>query len=233
MIPGRQSRTAQYVAWFRALETRRRPASDRLFTDPLAEYFLDRSLRAAVTVAALPVAGRAMPWLIDRRVPGPRASAVARTRYIDDALRTAVASGVEQVVILGAGYDCRAHRIPELSRLHVFEVDHPDTQTVKRHVIERRLGTLPSHVSYVPVDFDRDALADALTAAGLRPGLATFTIWEGVLSYLSPDAVDATVRWTTSVAGPGSSLLLTYVHRGLIEVVVMMAALGAVTQYVL
>ena len=155
MIAGRQSRTAQYMAFFRALESRR-PAAERLFVDPVADAFLDRPLRAAVAAAALPGVGRVIPWVLDRRIPGPRASAVARTRYIDDALRAAVAAGTEQVVILGAGYDSRAYRLPELRGVRVFEVDHPDTQSVKRQVLERRFGALPPHVTFVAVDFDRE-----------------------------------------------------------------------------
>ena len=216
MISGEQSRTAQYVALFRALESRR-PAAERLFADPLAEAFLDRPLRAAASAAGVPVVGHVLSWLLDRRIPGPRPSAVARTRFIDDALRSAIADGTQQVVILGAGYDSRAYRMPELRHLKVFEVDHPDTQVTKRHVLERELGTLPGHVAFVPIDFDRDPLADALAAAGLQPGVSTFTIWEGVVSYLTPQAVDTTVRWTSSIAGPNSQLVMTYVHRGLID----------------
>ena len=215
MIAGQQSRTAQYAAFFRALESRR-PARHRLFDDPLAVAFLDGSLRAAVVAAGLPVVGRALPWLLDRWIPGPRPSAVVRTRLIDDALRSAVSAGVQQVVILGAGFDTRAYRMPELRRLAVFEVDHPDTQAAKLHVLQSELEW-PDHVTFVPVDLDRDQLTNALTDAGLRSGLATFTIWEGVASYLTPPAVDTTVRWARSVSGPGSHLMLTYVNRGLID----------------
>jgi methyltransferase (TIGR00027 family) len=216
VIAGQQSRTAQYAAFFRALESRR-PARHRLFDDPLAVAFLDRSLRAAVVAAGLPVVGRALPRLLDRWIPGPRPSAVVRTRLIDDALRSAVSAGVEQVVILGAGFDTRAYRMPELRRLAVFEVDHPDTQAAKLHVLEAELDTWPAQVTFVPVDLDRDQLPNVLTDAGLRSGLATFTIWEGVASYLTPPAVDATVRWARSVSGSGSHLMLTYVHRGLVD----------------
>ncbi len=216
MIAGQQSRTAQYAAFFRALESRR-PARRRLFDDPLAAAFLDRSLRAAVVAAGLPAVGPTLTWLLDQWIPGPRPSAVVRTRLIDDALRSAVAEGVQQVVILGAGFDTRAYRMPELLRLAVFEVDHPDTQAAKLHVLERELEMWPDQVTFVPVDFDRDQLATALTDAGLRGGLATFLIWEGVASYLTPEAVDTTVRWARSVSGPGSHLVLTYVDRGLID----------------
>jgi methyltransferase (TIGR00027 family) len=216
MLPGRDSRTAEYMALFRALETRRRPA-DRLFADPLAPAFLGAPLKAAVRLAGLPVVGGVVPWLIDRRVPGPRPSAVARTRLIDDALTAAIAQGVRQLLILGAGYDSRAYRIPGAQHLQVFEVDHPDTQAVKRRVVERVLGHPPAHVRFVPIDFDRQPLAEILVAAGVSRGSATFTIWEGVASYLTPAAVDATVRCASELSGAGSELVLTYVDRGLLD----------------
>ena len=111
MRTGKESQTAEYVALFRALETAK-PSSERLFSDPLAVAFLRPSLRAAVALARLPAVGRLVPALIDRRWPGPRASAVARTRVIDDVVQQAVGRGLDQLVLLGAGYDSRPYRLP-------------------------------------------------------------------------------------------------------------------------
>lgn len=216
MKTGQRSRTAEYMAFFRAVETRR-PPRRRLFADPLASRVLDRPLRAAAALSGAPVLGGVVPWFVDRRWPGPRPSAVARTRVIDDWLERAIEAGLDQLVVLGAGYDSRALRIPGADRLSVFEVDHPDTQGAKRELLEASPGGFPGHVRLVPVDFERDELGAALDAAGLRAGARTFTIWEGVVSYLTPAAVDATLRWVVSGGAPGSRLALTYVHRGLID----------------
>jgi methyltransferase (TIGR00027 family) len=216
MREGERSRTAEYMALFRALETGRAPER-RLFADPLAASFLSRPLAGVAKAARLPVLRAAVPGLIDRRYPGPRPSAVARTKVLDDALIDAVAGGAEQLVILGAGYDSRAYRLPGVARLRVFEVDHPDTQEVKRRTLAQALGQLPAHVHFVAVDFDRDDLATALDDACLRHGRPTFVLWEGVASYLTPEAVDATVRWAHDTTGTGSELAFTYVHRGLID----------------
>ena len=94
--------------------------------------------------------------MIDRRFPGPRPSAVARTRILDDALVAALDGGIEQLVILGAGYDSRPYRLPGCARVRVFEVDHPDTQAVKCRVLGRVLGQLPAHLGFVGVGFDPD-----------------------------------------------------------------------------
>src|SRR4051794_27504422 len=122
------SRTAEYVALFRALETLR---PDAAFRDPYAERFLSRRLRGVAVAARVPGVRALITEYIDRRWPGPRASAVRRTAMIDAAVGEAVAAGCDQAVILGAGYDARAHRLPELARIDVFEVDLPPTQARK------------------------------------------------------------------------------------------------------
>jgi methyltransferase (TIGR00027 family) len=205
------SRTAEYMALFRALESAR-PASRRLFTDPLARGFLSPVLQGVVHAVGIPVLGAALPWFIDRRWPGARASGVARTRLIDDRLNAALGDGINQVVILGAGYDARAYRLPALGRVRVFEVDHPATQAAKQARMRRMLGTLPAHVTFVPLDFNEHSLPTALAAAGFDPGRRSIFIWEGVTNYLSEPTVDGTLRFVGSTAD-GSVLLFTYVHR--------------------
>jgi methyltransferase (TIGR00027 family) len=213
---GQQSRTAEYMAFFRALETAR-PERRRQFADPLAAEFLGPPLRTVVRAARLPAVGALVRWVIDRRFPGPRPSAVVRTRLIDDAVAAAVGDGIHQLVVLGAGYDSRAYRLPGIERVRVFEVDHPATQTAKRRVVERVLGEEPLHVRFVPVNLDVESLDDVLTDAGLVAGRQSFFVVEGLVSYLTPAGADATLRWAGAVAGPGSGLAMTYVHRGLVD----------------
>lgn len=216
MQAGRASRTADFMGLFRALESVRRPAASRLFADPFAARLLPAPLRAVAAAARLPLIGGGVARLIDRRWPGARSSGVARTRLIDEAAAAAVGEGIEQVVILGAGFDCRACRLPELARARVFEVDHPATSAAKRARLAALLGGLPGHVSFVALDFDREALLAALAAAGCDRGRRSLVIWEGVTNYLTAAAVDATLRAVAAFA-PGSRLLFTYVHRGVLD----------------
>src|SRR5262245_23523753 len=169
MMAERSSRTAEYMALFRALESCRRPASERLFQDPLAGAFLGPPLRLLAGAARVPPMGRLLAAAIDRRWPGARPSGVARTRLIDDAVLPALREGVEQVVLLGYGFDARPYRLPGLLAARVFEVDHPATLARKQRLLLRRLGRLPENVALVAVDLDRDDLGAALHAAGLRP----------------------------------------------------------------
>jgi len=192
------------VAFFRALETLR---GDGAFSDPYAGRFLGTRLKAAVALAKLPGAHPLVTKYIDRRWPGPRASAVRRTAMIDGAVRAAVAAGCEQAVILGAGPETRAHRMPELAGLDVFEVDLPSTQARKRAVMG------DAGVRYVAVDFARDDLGAAMRAAGLDGGRRTVIVWEGVLSYLELGPIDATLRWMATAVAPGSRAIVTYVNE--------------------
>jgi methyltransferase (TIGR00027 family) len=174
--------------------------------------FLRPALRVLAAAARVPLLRRLAVGLYDTVAgPGPRPSAVARTRAIDDEVADAVAS-CGQCVLLGAGFDTRAHRLPALAGCAVFEVDHPATQAAKRAVVDRlelRRGLL----TYVPVDFEVDDLAGALRGAGFDTALPTVFVWEGVTNYLTREAVAATLDTVHDLAAAGSCLVLTYVDR--------------------
>jgi methyltransferase (TIGR00027 family) len=212
----RVSRTATVVALWRARESAR-PVSTRLFEDPFAEAFVGWRLRCALQLSRLPLVGAALPWsLVDGHWGGSRGTVSVRTRYIDDALCAALRHGVEQVVILGAGFDSRAYRIAGIARARVFEVDHPVTQAKKRDRVVRRLGTMPSHVTLVPLDLATDMLDTAMAAASYRTDVRTFFICEGVTHYLSASAVEMLLRFVAQSAG-GSRIVFTYIHRAILD----------------
>ncbi len=204
------------MALFRAVESGG-PADRRLIDDPYASAFLSGGLRWLAAAGRVPVARGLVARLIDRRAPGPRVSAVVRTRLIDDAVTDALAAGAAQVVLLGAGYDSRAYRIDEIRATRVFEVDHPTTQAVKRRRIDAVLASLPGHVVWVPVDFLTEDFGAALLAAGYDPALASLFIWEGVTNYLDAATVDHTLRWIAANALRASRVSFTYVDRGLLD----------------
>jgi methyltransferase (TIGR00027 family) len=199
------------MALFRALESSL-PEARRLFADPLARAFLSPPLALVARCAAVPGLRELVVRLIDSRVPGARTSAVARTRFIDDAIAASLPRQAEQLVLLGSGFDSRAWRLPELRRVVVFDVDHPDTLRVKRSVLKQVLSDSTQRVRFVETDFDQRELERAMSAAGYRESARTFFLWEGVTNYLSEAAVDRTLRWCSRAAA-GSQLLFTYVHR--------------------
>ncbi|HET9266444.1 MAG TPA: class I SAM-dependent methyltransferase [Vicinamibacterales bacterium] len=211
----RVSQTAEVMALFRALETLESPRN-RLFADPYATRFLRPAGRLLLLLARLQPIRRRILRIIDRKWPGARTSAVARTRLVDDLLRHALKNGARQVLILGAGFDTRAYRIPEIATARVFEVDHPLTQAAKIRVISRA-GAQRATVTHVPVDFTRQTLDAALRGSDFDVDARSFVLWEGVTNYLTEAAVDATLRAIFASVAPGSELFLTYVHHGLLD----------------
>jgi methyltransferase (TIGR00027 family) len=206
------SRTAQYVALYRALESLE-PAPR--FVDRFATAFLPRRHRLAVGAARWRPLRRQLLRYADRRAPGARTSAIARTVFIDELVRGEVAAGTAQVVLLGAGFDCRAHRLAEMAGATVFEVDRADTQREKR----ARLSSLSlprRDVRYVAVDFLRDAVGARLAAAGWHADRRTLFVWEGVTNYLTAPAVCAVLSWMARAAAR-SRVAFTYVHAGLLD----------------
>lgn len=128
-----------------------------------------------------------------------RAAMAVRSRFAEDELARAAAAGVRQYVVLGAGLDTFACRHQHDAALRVFEVDHPATQAWKRQLLAASSITVPDSLSFVPVDFERDALADALRAAGCDLAQPVFFSWLGVTLYLTEAAIFDTLRLVASL----------------------------------
>ncbi|WP_433663244.1 class I SAM-dependent methyltransferase [Nocardia sp. CA-128927] len=139
---------------------------------------------------------------------GARAQTAVRSRVVEDRLALLTEHGLTQYVILGAGLDTFAYR-DHTKGLRVFEVDHPATQQWKQHRLAATAMPIPGTVSFVPVDFDDDPLADRLIAAGFDPTEPALISWLGVTMYLTWDAIDRTLA-TLSGFAPGTELVLDY-----------------------
>jgi methyltransferase (TIGR00027 family) len=206
--PSPLSGTAQNVAAYRALETEK-PARERLFTDPYALRFLPLYQRVLAKASRLPTLRRPIERYADSLAPGARLSAIARTRLIDDWLRKAVAVGARQIVILGAGFDCRALRLPELAAVAVFEVDRPAMVAFKTRALK---DASRGNLRRVAVDFLEDSLSERLLAAGFIPATKMVFVWEGVTNYLDKGSVTAVFDFVAACAAAGSKIIFTYVH---------------------
>ncbi len=119
----------------------------------------------------------------------------ARTRFAEDALAAAVERGVGQLVVLGAGLDTYAYRGALRERLRIFEVDHPATQAWKRERLAEAAIPMPAWLTFAPIDFERESLAEGLAAAGFDPAAQTFFTWLGVVPYLTEEAVWLTLSF--------------------------------------
>jgi methyltransferase (TIGR00027 family) len=213
MRSGRASRTAEHNALFRALDAAG-PNGTHIVTDRFAEGLLSWRFRLVTAPARWRPWHAAVTRVIDRRWPGVRPTVLARTRLIDGMIGELVAP-MAQVVILGAGLDTRSWRLPELRRVAVFEVDHPDTQHHKRLLL-RRHNLDTAHVHFIPTDFNLGQLDAAMTDAGFDHTIPTLFLWEGTTNYLSAHAVDATLRWCAR-ATAGSQLIFTYINEDVLE----------------
>jgi methyltransferase (TIGR00027 family) len=211
MIEGRPSQTAAYVAGWRALGECL-PAPFRLCADPRGWSFAAPAFtRVKPFVQRFPrIAGRLLLASPLRRIV---LWMQLRTRAIDDIAVDFARTAGDQIVLLGAGFDCRAHRLRgELGQVRWFEVDHPATQARKREALAGAAGA-PAYVAW---DFERQevaALPDALAAAGFDKTRPSLTILEGVIPYLTEPAVAATLAAVRAYAGPGSRVVLNYITR--------------------
>ena len=146
-------------------------------------------------------------------------SMLARTRFIDEALRRAVDNGATQVVILGAGFDTRAYRLRDLlGHCRVIEVDAQETQEYKRQRLRAATVQAPSNLTYARCDFACESFSDVLHAAGYRTDEKTFFIWEGVCMYLPEASARQTLRMIAAESARGSSVVLDYANQVGIEI---------------
>jgi methyltransferase (TIGR00027 family) len=205
------SRTAQYMALFRALETKR-SSNKKLFNDPYAINFLDKTFKTVCNISSLPFAYNIISKIIQRKIPGALSSGVARTKYIDDLLQYTIDIGSRRVIILGAGFDTRALRLDFLKNISVIEIDHPDTATLKVNILKKMLDYLPPNVSYLQIDFNTQNLNDLLSKDNIDFDIPTTIIWEGVTNYLTKDAVDKTFSLLKKFT-KDSYIIFTYVDK--------------------
>lgn len=193
--------TARGVALVRALEMQR-PEAERISSDPYAVRFADPTL---LWLTRLTIASGVSNLIgIEPMIN----FALLRERYVDDIMRGEVAAHADQIVILGAGFDTRAYRLhqPDVA---IFEVDHPDTQTDKRHALAS-VVPFPSNVRFVPVDFDVDDLGACLRTAGYDAKRRTLFVWQGVIPYLTQAGVDHTLAFVAQNTHPQTLLVFDH-----------------------
>jgi methyltransferase (TIGR00027 family) len=196
MHEDRPSKTAFRVALRRAAH---QVLDDpKVFDDPLAMAIVGASAGEL----------RSNPKSQSRIARGMRAFMAVRSRYAEDGLAAAFRDGTRQYVVLGAGLDTFAYRNP-YQGLRVFEVDYPATQRWKRHRLEEARISIPTSMTFAPVDFETQTLADGLARAGFDGGRPAFFSWLGVVPYLTLSAVIETFRFVGSLPA-GSGIAFDY-----------------------
>ncbi|AAM06123.1 TPA: class I SAM-dependent methyltransferase [Methanosarcina acetivorans] len=208
------SKTAETLAIIRAMESRK-PEEERIYYDPYAFYFISRETMEYYSSHT--AEARAMLEQSERLVPGVGVSCLVRARYFDDVVKASITDGLEQLVVLGAGYDSRAYRIEGLERVRVFEVDVPTTQKLKTDKVREIFGVLPGHVTYVPADLAVDDLGQRLAESGYDTSRKTLFLLEGLVYYLPPTAVDKVLAFIAHSSGRGSAMVFDYIPASLVD----------------
>lgn len=196
-----------------------------LVHDELAARILPASGRWAVAAARWKPVRRMLLSATEKKIPGLWASMLCRKRYIDDRLD---ATSARTAVVLGAGFDTRgsggwAGR--------VFEVDLPANVKAKEERLLAMFGALPDGLTLVPVDFENQDLAVALTERGYAGDRPVFFVWEAVTQYLTEDAVRATFAFLAE-APAGSELVFTFLRRDFLDGTAMLGAEAGYREFV-
>ena len=206
----RKDGTAQGVAKQRLIESLAKP-DKRVIYDPYAKKFV---LGASIIKL---MGHKFSVWLGEKIVPGLHEHLISRTRFIDDLIEKTTLDKVEQYVILGAGYDSRAHRLKLPSGLKIFEVDQPEVQEIKRSKLPDEIANA-ENVTYVSIDFNYQSLKEQLLNAGFDQSKSTIFTLEGVSQYITREALNSTLR-ELALLTPNSNatFFMSYVNKLFIE----------------
>ena len=195
-------------AAFRALESEEK---EKICDDPYSRKFVPTWFYSIAKFTL--VTGYA-----EHRSPGVMGALVTRSRYIDDYLTERIKDGIEQLIILGAGYDSRPYRFEQLKRrVKVFEVDNYATQNNKKDKLAKIFGALPDYVTFVPVDLTKETLENHLIDSSYNKTAKTLFIMEGLSMYLNDKTMDNILSFVTECSGAGSSIIFDYFYRSVID----------------
>ena len=206
----RKDGTAQGVAKQRLIESLAKP-DRRIIYDPYAKNFV-----LGANIIKL-MGHRLSVWLGNKIIPGMHEHLISRTRYIDDLIEKSTFANIEQYVILGAGYDSRAHRLKLPSKLKIFEVDQSEVQELKRLRLPDNMPNRES-ITYVDIDFNHQSLKEQLINVGFDQNKSTIFTLEGVSQYISREAFDATLKEVADLnPNSNSKIFISYVNKLLKE----------------
>jgi len=212
------SKAAAYLALLRAIESNR-PEHKRLFHDPYAKLFLSSSFRLVEKLSRVSFMNRFIAWFIDKNWTGALTCCSARTRLVDVmAVNTIQDEGINQVIVFGAGYDCRALRLHVKRRVQFVEIDHPAFQAEKRAILSQGLKAngRETMTNYISVDLHTQDLYEVIPHIFQKGHYRTMFIWEGVTNSLTapiaPKVFDYFKRFR-----PGTIIIFTYVDKDVLE----------------
>jgi methyltransferase (TIGR00027 family) len=208
--PMEPSRTAGFTTFCRACASKERDLRLR-GPDYLAKVFhvgWSRVLLATSWIT-LPIARKALPGVYEYLF--------ARTEFFDELFKQALEGDCPQIVLLGAGCDSRAYRFEShVKDTTIYEVDHPNTQRVKKELLKRGGIAVPECVRFVAADLNAGLLSDVLSVHGLEIDQRTLFLMEGVIYYLTSEGVDSLLQSIRDCSPPGSGLAFDYIAESML-----------------
>ena len=198
--------TAQGVAKQRLIETIA-GADKRVINDPYADSFVIGS-------GFIKLMGHKLnAWISEKLAPGFHEHLISRTKFIDELIEKSAVSGIEQYVILGAGYDSRAYRLELPPTMKIFEVDQPEVSDNKLAKLPKELPN-SENVTYVNIDFSYQSLTEQLIGVGFDQKKSTIFTLEGVSQYITKEAVSSTIKELASLTKDTNSIFfMSYVDE--------------------
>jgi len=187
------------------------PEDERLFYDQTAFYLLPPLWKLFLKLMKFSPLREMIYSKRDEEMPGVIGNLLARTRYIDDALIENIEK-MEQLLLLGSGFDTRACRIKGIEKIAVFEVDHPETLSKKRAGLKKYYNEIPEHLNLIEIDFEKKDLSEVLSKNNFNRDKKTFVIWEGVTQYLNKEALYQVLDFFAQLSR-GSKILFTYIKK--------------------
>lgn len=212
------SKAVEYLALLRAIEFNR-PQNKRLFTDPYARLFLPPVLKVVEKLSRIYLLNRFIAWIIDKHWTGALTACCARTRLIDVmTVNTIQDEAINQVIIFGAGYDCRALRLHLRKRVQFVEIDHPVLQKNKREKLRQATSLLhnDAQINYLSVDLNTQKLEEILPFIIHKAHYKTLFIWEGVTNSLTAPVAPIAFEYFKRF-NPGTYIIFTYVDKEVLK----------------
>ena len=213
-IEKRASETAMFAAIHRHLAYKE---EDPSFQGPdyLAKLFLPGKARFFLSFKFI---RNKIRKRLGKEIPGTYEYMTARTKHFDNLFRQALIENIPQIVLLGAGYDTRTIRFKDhIKDTKIFELDTPILQLQKKNILNKSKITVPDQLTFVPIYFNKESMADLLPEAGYNSAQQTFFLWEGVTYYLTEVTIKDTLSFIKDFSGPATSVAFDYFLKGAIS----------------
>ena len=213
-ISQRASKTAMFAAIHRYLSLFEQ-CSEFSSHDTMAGLFIPAPIKLLLRFAWF---RRHVRRKLHKKVPGTYEYVIARSKCFDEAFVNALHDGMQQIVILGAGYDSRAIRYQSLNQdSRIFELDTEALQSKKKKILARNRISIPDRLIFCPIIFGAETLVHALEKAGYDKTHRTLFMWEGVTYYLTESAVVETLDFINNNSGPDSRLMFDYFYQSVLD----------------